>query len=250
MTHTRLDFCVGFSVLSVLLATGPAFAAQELKVGFIEGRAVDMAVEKQAFNNAGVEYEVLKAEDYNLGRLLEFDVIGVGITAYDQNEGLKANFKVIKEYVESGGYLVILDFQQDSTWNEDFLPHPVALFDDDVDEGAGVEIIDHPMWNTPNEITEDHFVGWGAGDFMSDGPHEADPPWEPLLISNNWSIIIGAKAGNGYVVLNSLQTLCAAGSTGNNMIVEVLQNMLFWHGPLTIDAEGSLPITWGRIKAR
>ena len=70
---------------------------------------------------------------------------------------------------------------------------------------------------------------------MSDGPHEADPPWEPLLISNNWPIIMGAKAGNGYVVFNSLQALYAAGSIGNDMLVEVLQNMLFWHGPLAVD---------------
>ena len=54
--------------------------------------------------------------DYRLNRLLEFDVIGVGVVAYDSNADLKANFNLLKEYVTNGGYLVTLDFQQDSSW--------------------------------------------------------------------------------------------------------------------------------------
>jgi len=110
-----------------------AFTAQELKVGFIEGRGNDAAVEQQAFETAEIEYEVIGEKDYDLSNLLEFDVIGVGVVAYDQNEGLKANFEVLNEYVEKGGYLLTVDFQQDSTWNEKFLPHPLKLFDDDLD---------------------------------------------------------------------------------------------------------------------
>ncbi len=249
----RTNFCLYTTrcllfVLLVGLSVGSVFAAQELKVGFIEGRGNDAAVQVQAFENAEVEYEVIGTDDYKLDRLLEFDVIGVGVVAYDKNEDLKANFKVVNEYVEKGGYLITLDFQQDSTWKKDFLPKPLTIFDDDLEEAAGVELVDHPIWKTPHEITEDHFKGWGQGDFMADGPHEANAPWEPLLISNNWPILVGAQAGKGYVVFNSLQVLQALGRTGNELIVEVLQNFLFWRGPLAVHSRDKVALTWGNLK--
>jgi len=245
-------FHIGCFILLVLLALGTtsAFAAQELKVGFIEGRGDDAAVQGQAFTSAGIEYEVIGEGDYNLDHLLTFDVIGVGVVAYDQNEGLKANFKVVKEYIQKGGYLVTLDFQQDASWDKDFLPYSLQLFDDDLEEAVGVEIIDHPIWHTPNEITVEHFVGWGASDFMADAPHEVKAPWQPLIISSGWPIVVGAEAGGGYVVFNSLQVLQALGRTGNEKISEVMHNLLFWRGPLAVNAKGKLTTAWGSIKAR
>ena len=234
----------------LVLVTSSVFAAQDLKVGFIEGRGDDAAIQEQALQIAGIEYEVIGETDYNLDYLLKFDVIGAGVVAYDQNEGLKNNFKVVKEYIQKGGYFVTLDFQQDATWDKDFLPHPVELFDDDLADNPGVEIADHPIWHNPNEITEEHFVGWGQNDFVSDGPHEAKPPWEPLLIAGGWPIVMGAQAGAGYVVFSSLEILQALGRTNNEKIAEVIQNLLFWCGPLAVDAEGKLTSTWGNIKTR
>ncbi|MBM3241527.1 hypothetical protein FJZ31_35040 [Candidatus Poribacteria bacterium] len=227
-----------------------AFTAQELAVGFIEGRGTDAAVEQQAFETAEVEYEVIGESDYKLAHLMEFDVIAVGVVAYDQNEGLKANFRVIKEYIQKGGYLVTVDFQQDSTWDANFLPYPLKLFDDDLEEGTGIKIIDAPIWHKPNEINDKHFIGWGAGDFMADGPHEAKKPWQPLLLAggDNWPIVVGAGAGLGYVVFSSLQILQALGRTGNEVVAEVLQNFLFWHGPLAVKAEGKMATTWAKLK--
>lgn len=245
-----LYFRIGSFILCLLLTlgTGAVLAAQELKVGFIEGRGDDAAIQEQAFTTAEIEYDIIGAADYNLNRLSEFDVIGIGVVSYDQNEDLKNNYKVLNEYVQSGGYLVTLDFQQDSTWNKNFLPHPLELFDDDIAEPVGVEIIDHPIWHTPFEITEEHFVGWGAGDFMSDGCHEASAPWQPLLISGGWHIVIEAEAGGGIVVFSSLETLQSLGRTGNEKVAEVMHNLLFWHGPLAVNSENKLTTTWGQIK--
>jgi len=238
-----------YSCIALLfLWTSSGFAQEQLRVGFIEGRGDDAAIQVQAMQTAGVEYEVIGAADYNLSRLRNFDVIGVGVVAYDQNEDLMANYKVVKDYINSGGYLVTLDFQQDSTWDNDFLPYPLALFDDDLEEAAGAEIVDHPIWHFPNEITLEHFIGWGAGDFTADGPHEADPPWQPLLISGGWTVVLGANAGAGYVVFNSLQILQALGRTGNEKIIEVMHNMLFWRGPLAVEARDKLATTWGNIR--
>jgi hypothetical protein len=237
--------------ITLFLTADLAFTAQELAVGFIEGRGVDAEVEQQAFEKAEVEYEVIGETGYQLSRLLEFDVIAVGVVAYDQNEGLKANYKVVKEYVEKGGYLVTIDFQQDSTWDTDFLPHPLKLFDDDLD-GVQVILADHDIFKIPNEITEEHFdiALWVAGDFMADGPHEAKAPWEPLVTDkgNGWPLVVGASAGSGYVVFNSLQILQALGRAGNEEVAEVLQNFLFWRGPRAVRAEGKMATTWGKLK--
>jgi len=229
-----------FSIIAIVLAitmfvgTESAFAAQEVKVGFISGS--DTALEESALEAAGIEYELIGKDDYTLNRLLEFDVIGVGVTAYDTNADLKANYVLLKEYVEKGGYLVTLDFQQDSSWNQNYLPYPITLLDPDLDDDVGVELADHDIFKIPNEITEGHFGPgiWGAGDFMADGPQAAGPPWEALVTDkqNQWPLVVGAPAGKGYVVFNSLQILQSVGNLGNNEVVEVLQNFLFWRGPL------------------
>ncbi len=223
-------------VITMFVGAESAFTAQEIRVGFIPGRGDDATVEEQAFEAAGIEFERIEKGDYTLGRLLEFDVIGIGVVAYDQNEDLKANFQLVKEYVENGGYLVTLDFQQDSTWNQNFLPHPITLLDPDLEDDVGVVLADHEIFNIPNEITEEHFGAgiWGAGDFVADGPQEAGPPWEPLITDqqNNWPIVVGAPAGKGYVVFSSLQILQSLGRLGSNEVAEVLQNFLFWRGTL------------------
>jgi len=213
-----------------------AFAAQDVRVGFIPGRGDDAAVEEQAFITAGIEVEIIGSGDYRLERLMDFDVISVGVVAYDSNTDLKANYRVVKEYIQSGGYLVTLDFQQDSTWNPDYLPYPITLLDPDLDDDVGVILADHKIFKQPNALSEGHFGPdvWGAGDFMADGPQTAPPPWEPLVTDrqNQWPIVVGAAAGKGYVVLSSLQTLQSVGRAGAPEVVEVLQNLVFWRGPL------------------
>ena len=228
-----------------------AFAAQELKVGFIQGRGNDAQVEEQAFKNAKIEFEVLDKGNYKIDTLLKYDVIAVGVVAYDKNEPLKENFKVVNEYVEKGGYLVTVDFQQDSTWNKNFLPHPLELLDPDLDDNVGVILADHDIFKKPNALTDKHFGGgWGAGDFMADGPHEAPKPWKPLITDkqNKWPLVVWAKAGKGDVVFNSLQILQSLGRTGKKEVSEVLHNFLFWRGPRTVDAKGKLATTWSVLK--
>ncbi|HIA67741.1 TPA: hypothetical protein EYN98_17125 [Candidatus Poribacteria bacterium] len=228
-----------------------AFSAQELKVGFVQGRGNDAQVEEQAFKNAEIEFEVLEKGDYKIDTLLKYDVIAVGVVAYDKNEPLKENFKVVNEYVEKGGYLVTVDFQQDSTWNKNFLPHPLALLDPDLEDNVGVILADHDIFKKPNALTDKHFGGgWGVGDFMADGPHEAPKPWKPLITDkqNKWPLVVWAKAGKGDVVFNSLQILQSLGRTGKKEVSEVLHNFLFWRGPRVVDAKGKLATTWSVLK--
>jgi hypothetical protein len=248
----RLSYlCICCFMLSFLLIMGTSvsFAAQNVRVGFIEGRGTDADVQAQAFTNAGVQYQVIGKDNYKIEQLLKFDVIAVGVVAYDQNEDLKANFKVVNEYIARGGYVVTLDFQQDSMWGKGFFPNTISLFDDDLDD-AKIKLIDHPVWNNPHKITEENFLGWGAGDFMADGPHEANPPWKALLVANDWPIVQGLQAGSGYVIFSALQTLQSLGRNMNEKVAEVMRNLLFWRGPLAVNVAGKLMIKWGSIKVQ
>ena len=247
--------CFNCCLIVLFFFVFSAFSAQELKVGFVQCRCNDALVEEQAFKNAKIEFEVLEKGDYKIDTLLKYDVIAVGVVAYDKNEPLKENFKIVNEYVEEGGYLVTVDFQQDSTWNKNFLPHPLALLDPDLDDNVGVILADHDIFKKPNALTDKHFGGWGGGDFMADGPHEAPNPWKPLITDkqNKWPLVVWAKAGKGDVVFNSLQILQSLGRTGKKEVSEVLHNFLFWRGPrvsgdVVVDAKGKLATTWSVLK--
>ena len=265
MTYSRSRIKCFILSLLLVLGVSSVFTAHGLKVGFIEGVgdgndsgiAWNSAGQHEALEGAGIEYETIEAGDYKLDRLLQFDVIGVGVVAYDQNEDLKANVEVVKEYIEKGGYLVTLDYQQDSTWDSNFLPHPLTLLDDDLGEDNAMTIdwivvADHPIWKNPNEITEEHFMGWGRQKFMADSPQNIEAPWEPLLnLKNqfiNFVIIAGAESGNGYVVFNSLQILQNLATSDNENIVEVLENLLFWRAGSAVAQANKLTTTWGNIK--
>ncbi len=222
--------------------------AHSLKIGFIEGGGDDSPFAQTAFENAKIEYKVITKDDYQLARLMEFDVIGVGVIAYDKNEDLKAKFSNVNEYVKKGGYLVTLDYQQDASWKPEYMPVSITITDDDIEEGADLEIIQHPIWNTPNKITKDHFIGWGAADFVADTAREVKAPWKALLVANKYPVVSVANAGSGVVVFSSLQILQALGRTGNKNIAQVLENFLFWRGPMAVEPRGKLSTTWAELK--
>ncbi|MEO2002972.1 MAG: hypothetical protein ABGY41_02610 [Candidatus Poribacteria bacterium] len=237
--------------LSLLCAAISAYG-QDLNIGFITGRGADAGVEEAAWEAVGIEKTNLGAGDFDPVNLSTYDVIAIGVVAYDQNTDLKDNFEALKDYAEAGGYLLTIDFQQDNSWDKNFLPHSLTLFDDDLDAAAGAEVQDHPIWHTPNTITDDHFgaEAWAAGDFMADGPQEAPGAWEPLLLAggSSWPVIVGAEAGSGFVVFNSIQVLQQVGRAPNDLALEVMENLLLWRGVRAVEAAGKLATAWGTMK--
>ena len=249
------QFAVYFIIavaITMFVAIESALTAQELKVGLIIGGKDAAVNEPDTLKKAGIEFDVIGKNDYKLEKLLEFDVIGVGVQGYDNNADLKANFKVVNQYVEAGGYLVTLDFQQDSTWDKNFLLHPLVLLDPDLEDNVGVTLADHDIFKIPNKITEDHFGAgvWGNGDFMADGPQEANAPWVALVTDkqNKWPMVVGAPAGKGYVVLNSLQILQSIHRLGKGEVIEVLENFLFWRGPMAVEPGSKMTTIWAKVK--
>lgn len=244
-----------FIASGLLVVISLSASAQKLDIAFIEGRGADAAVEATAWDAVGIKPTILKDDAaFAADNLMRFDVIAVGVVAYDQNEVLKKNFESVKDYVKQGGYLVTLEFQQDSTWKPAYMPVPISLLDPDVEDTNGVTLADHPIWKSPHTITEkDHFApgSWGVGDFSADGPEKVSAPWVPLLTDqvNGWVLIAGAEAGKGYVVFNSLQVLQALGRDPKRRhVADVMENMLLMRGALAVKPKGKLAATWADIR--
>ncbi|MBN2589471.1 MAG: hypothetical protein JXA96_06390, partial [Sedimentisphaerales bacterium] len=205
---------------------------QELKVGFIPGSGDDAGDEDVAFERAGIAYETIDSNGYTLGNLSKYDVIGVDVVAYDGNADLKSNYTVVNQYVQNGGYLVTLDYQQDNSWNTSYLPYPITLYDDDITNSRDVTLADHPLFHWPNEITVDNFATglWGANRYFADGAHEVSSKWEVLVtdVTEGWPLVVGAEYGDGYVVFSALRTLQSVTDAENQEVIEFLQNLLSW----------------------
>jgi len=107
--------------------------------------------------------------------------------------------------VEKGGYLVTLDFQQDSTWNQNYLPHPIALLDPDLEDNVGVVLADHEIFKIPNEITEEHFgAGIGAREISRPTvPNKSHRPGNHLLPTNRTTglLLSAPRPGKGMLSL-------------------------------------------------
>ena len=104
--------------------------------------------------------------------------------------------------------MVTVDFQQDSTWQKDFLLHPLVLIDPDLEDNVGVTLAGHDIFKKTNKLTDKHFGGgWGIGDLT------APKPWVLLVVDkqDKRPLVVWAKATKGDVVFDSLQILQSLG---------------------------------------
>src|SRR5690606_19715511 len=96
--------------------------------------------------------------------LARYDVIIVGIRAYELRPDLRANHARLLDYVRGGGTLIVQYNQYE--WSEGgYAPYPLSIgrpHDRVTDEAAPVTLLDpsHPILSYPNRITDADFEGW------------------------------------------------------------------------------------------
>ncbi|HEX8249464.1 MAG TPA: PIG-L family deacetylase [Pyrinomonadaceae bacterium] len=127
-----------------------------VKVGYITGSGDAVP---EAIRQMGLSVELLGENDLNGGDLSRFDVIVVGIRAFQVRQDLISNNQRILEYVRSGGNLIV---QYQRTEYENLLPFPAKIGARVADENARVSILEpqHPVFNFPNKITDKDFENW------------------------------------------------------------------------------------------
>jgi len=150
---------------SVLQPVNAKFAKLDLKckvkkVGYIAGAGDEIPF---CLEQIGCEVNDIDLISADLKKLLEYPTIVMGVRAYNKIEELSFRHKLLMQYAEEGGTLVIQYNTNRGLKSDELGPYPFELSRGRVTmEAAEVRIIDpeHPCMNTPNKIDQADFEDW------------------------------------------------------------------------------------------
>ncbi|MBI4539237.1 MAG: PIG-L family deacetylase [Gemmatimonadetes bacterium] len=159
----------------------PVEVARGRRIGYVMG-AGDEGPE--AIRQLGLEVELIGREELLHGDLGRFNVIVLGVRAFEVRSELGAANARLLDYVRRGGVLLV-QYNKYEYVEGGFAPYPVAMrrpHDRVTDERAPVTILEpgSPVFREPNTITAGDFDGWEQERglyFLS----EWDPRFRPLL---------------------------------------------------------------------
>jgi hypothetical protein len=109
----------------------------------------------------GAKVEMMSADGLAWGDLSRYNTIVLGVRAYERRDDLRANNSRLLEYVQNGG-TVIVQYNR-AMINDAYGPYPAKVSNDRItDEHAPVQVLDptHPVFTTPNRITDSAWAGW------------------------------------------------------------------------------------------
>lgn len=132
------------------------------RIGYIEGAGDRVS---SCLTAMGYTVEILKEEDLTEANLKRFDAIITGIRAYNVHEYLTRRYDALMKFVQNGGNLIV---QYNTSSNigpikAKMSPYELGIGRTRVtDEASPVRFAlpDHPVFNTPNKITQQDFEGW------------------------------------------------------------------------------------------
>jgi LmbE family N-acetylglucosaminyl deacetylase len=164
-------------------------------VGYVEGVGDEIPI---AIRQLGAELTFLDSEELAEGDLSRFDVIVTGVRAYLNRPDLRAYNHRLLDYVAGGGTLLVqynkFEFN-DAQWG----PYPKKVSNNRVTvEEAPIRILapEHPLFHSPNRITESDWDGWVQERGLYFLEEEGDPRYRDLLASEDpWKYNEGVKKG-------------------------------------------------------
>ena len=139
----------------------PVTVPEGRRVGYIMGTG-DSGPE--ALASLGFDVELLGPAAVLAGNFARFDVLVLGVRAYEAREDLVAANGGVLDFARAGG-TVVTQYNQYTFPGSGNAPYPVSIarpHDRITDENAAVTFLRPaaPVLNAPNRITEDDFVGW------------------------------------------------------------------------------------------
>ena len=178
-------------------------------IGYVMGAGDEVPASLQQI---GYTVTPLPASAIPTTDLTQFDAIVMGIRAYNTEKPLQFNNKLLLEYVNQGGTMVVQYNTNRGLVTPDLGPFPLKLSRDRVTlENAPVKLLakDHPILNTPNKITEADFDAWvqERGLYFA---NEWDKQYTPLLAWNDpgetskEGSLLAATYGKGAFVLTGI----------------------------------------------
>ena len=130
-----------------------------LTVGYVMGSGDDIP---PALEQLGARVEFLDADQLAWGDLNRFDVIMTGVRAYERRADLDAHNERLIEYARAGG-TVIVNYNRFEFNEAQYAPFPGKVGRERVtDENSLVRVLQpqHPVFTTPNRITDEDWKGW------------------------------------------------------------------------------------------
>ena len=155
-----------------------------VKVGYVVGVGDEIPA---AIRQLGAELTFLQTEDLAEGDLSQYDVIMTGVRAYLAREDLRSYNQRLLDYVSEGGTLLV-QYNKFEFNAAEWGPYPKKVSRNRVTvEQAPIDILvpEHPVFNTPNRITEDDWGGWVQERGLYFLDPEGDPRYTELLASED-----------------------------------------------------------------
>jgi len=163
------------------LSIFPLSVPEGLRVGYIMGSGDDGP---EAIRQMGVNVKLLGPEELRTGDLATFDVLVLGIRAYETRPDLAAANDRILDFARNGG-TVVVQYNKYEYPAGGFAPYPVDMarpHDRVTDEEAPVRILDpaNAVFRWPNTLGPGDFDGWvqERGLYFL---HSWSPEYTPLL---------------------------------------------------------------------
>ncbi len=139
----------------------PLAVDASIKVGYVMGSGDEGP---QALSQIGLSVETIDDEALREGDFSSYDVVILGIRAFETRPLLASANASLLAFARGGG-TVISQYNKYEYPQGGFAPYPVGMrrpHDRVTDEGARVGILDpsSPLWTGPNRIDESDFDGW------------------------------------------------------------------------------------------
>jgi LmbE family N-acetylglucosaminyl deacetylase len=179
------------------------------KIAYIMGAGDEMPSYLQQM---GYSVTVLKPEAISKENLTPYNVVIMGIRAYNVVNALAFKQTLLFDFVKEGHTMIVQYNTLDDLVVKELAPFPLKISRDRVtEEEASIAFLapTHPVLNYPNKITTDDFKGW----FQEQGlyyPDTWDDAFTPILSSNDKGetakkgALLIANYGKGHYIYTGL----------------------------------------------
>jgi hypothetical protein len=178
-------------------------------VAYIQGAGDDVPA---ALQQIGYAVEVIDADGITATALAKYEVVLLGIRAFNTIEALAHKNKILFDWAEAGGTLIVQYNVSRGLVTDEFSPFPIKLSRTrTTEENAPVTILapEHAAMQFPNKINEEDFNGWvqERGLYY---PDQWDDHFTPLLEMYDTGeaptkgALLVTPFGKGYFVYSGL----------------------------------------------
>lgn len=154
------------------------------KIAYLMGAGDEVP---QYLSQMGYQVTLIKPEEITPENLKNFQVVIVGIRAYNTLEEMAFKQSILFDFVKAGHTMIVQYNTTGKLTTKELAPFPLKISRDRVtEEDAEVRFLapTHKVLNYPNKITPKDFDGWVQEQGLY-YPDEWDPTFVPILSSND-----------------------------------------------------------------